>query len=303
MERWLRDLAEHMAHGNDGARDEAQEAILMADKLAGSAGQNACQHLAECGRGQLYEQIREALGCTKNDSTLQMIHQLKQDASATSEPHPDAAAIANELDVWADRQRQLEYPKAKTLRDIAARVRRFQPVPAKVPGKVWAKEGPVFATRQAALDYYNDPNDGGDCRYLVDYYEECEVHGATEGECEKCKELEDIIKVAETDCWDCCIGPDGLKAERDQALADLKAERETKEKAECNEEDAMRCRRIKEIEAHLKADLVAERARAEKAERIIEEDNERLLLAQREINGLRERVAELEKREEEAEDY
>jgi len=87
-ERWLRDLAYHMIGGNQGARKTGEEARALADKLAGSATSSTCKHRDECGNGRLYEQVREALGCTANDSTLQMIRVLQD--GATTGPHPES---------------------------------------------------------------------------------------------------------------------------------------------------------------------------------------------------------------------
>jgi hypothetical protein len=99
VERWLRYRAARMTVGpRNLSPPTASELRCQADKLAGSAMQNTCQHWAECGGGRLYEQIRDVLGCTPNDSTLQMIHQLKLAASATTEPHPDAGELADFAD-------------------------------------------------------------------------------------------------------------------------------------------------------------------------------------------------------------
>jgi hypothetical protein len=380
-----------MAHGNDGARDEAQEAILMADKLAGSGIQNTCQHWAECGGGRLYEQIRAALGCTENDSTLQMIHKLagsgeavtvsdirvpasavidalclpghpfkdaweklcllcgrycepyldgprqavwiavtdrgamlfdydpracgddslrvfrgqidpghgadmvlayrrspQEGSSATPEPHPDARELADRMREAAVYSGDLR----ESLRTLAEEVRRLQPQPAKVPAEVWLigpKDADQFVslgyTEQAAVEAWRGP---------YEFAELVPIHGAAEGEQPRGRTL-----ALERTLANEREHSELLAAERDQALADLAAEREAHWETRKRLLDS-----IPTADQEIWRKAANEQTRrAAKAERIIEEDNERLLLAQREIDGLRERVAELEKREEEAEDY
>jgi hypothetical protein len=332
VEHWLRDLAEHMMHGNDGARDEAQEAILMADKLAGSGEvqkTSATDEPQSC--YELEEWIAEntlCLACgglAKYDDGL-MYHQCDEQAAGDSkpEPHPDAAELAdNERQrcPWCDAEMKLavwaflsdETPAGHVLKCPACeangpvgnteekaialgenlRTRRLQPQPAKVPGEVWLigpKDADQFVslgyTEQAAVEAWRGP---------YEFAELVPIHGAAEGECDghNCELIDKWIAASNANVE----RTRKAEAERDQALADLAAEREahgeTKELFRLEERDT----------ESLMGDCAHQRARAEKAERIIEEDNERLLLAQREIDGLRERVAELEKREEEAEDY
>jgi hypothetical protein len=230
----------------------------------------------------------------------------QEGSSATPEPHPDAGKLLSAFEKWIDSHAshadKISALNRATLHNFRGQFKalfsRLQPQPAKAPAKVWIYKN-TLAVYLDAMQKIN-PHWDGLSLYAEqpesnpDDYVCIQVHGATEGEQPRGRTL-----ALERTLANEREHSELLAAERDQALADLAAEREAHWETRKRLLDS-----IPTADQEIWRKAANEQTRrAAKAERIIEEDNERLLLAQREIDGLRERVAELEKREEEAEDY
>lgn len=202
VERMLRAVSDRCTASPNTVAGLRRLITNAADKLAGSAttGKEALYIDALLARiVELENQDLERTEALVKLAKLRLCDLDRKATSATTEPHPDAGELADRLDEHAATFRDLAASMrgselahhaldnmARDLVDIATKVRRLQPEPAKAPAVVYVLDdtaiGVLYASRELAQD--------GDSSVEVF---RVPVHGAAEGECGRCKALDDAM--------------------------------------------------------------------------------------------------------------